>query len=41
MGSKEISILEHAAQNHFNVLLVGNHGVGKTAMVKEVFDRMG
>lgn len=41
MSSKEISILEHAATNGFNVLLEGSHGVGKTAMVKEVFDRLG
>lgn len=41
MSSKEISILEHAAQNGFNVLLEGSHGVGKTAMVKEVFDKLG
>lgn len=41
MSSKETNILEHAAANGFNVLLVGSHGVGKTAMVKEVFDRLG
>jgi len=40
MTSKEISILEHAATNGFNALLVGGHGVGKTAMVKEVFDKL-
>lgn len=36
--SKETDILKHAAINGFNVLLTGKHGVGKTAMVKEVFD---
>lgn len=41
MSSKEIAIIEHAATNGFNVLLVGGHGVGKTAMVKEVFDKIG
>lgn len=41
MSSKEISVLKHAAENNFNVLLVGAHGVGKTAMVKEVFDNLG
>jgi hypothetical protein len=38
--SKETDILEHAALHGFNVLLVGKHGVGKTAMVKEVFDKL-
>jgi len=41
MASKEVGILEHAATNGFNVLLKGGHGVGKTAMVQEVFDKMG
>ncbi len=41
MTSKEVSILTHSATNGFNVLLVGGHGVGKTAMVKEVFDGLG
>ena len=41
MASKEVSILTHAASNGFNVLLEGGHGVGKTAMVKEVFDDLG
>lgn len=39
--SKETDILEHSARNGFNVLLVGRHGVGKTAMVKEVFEKIG
>lgn len=33
--------LDFWIQNHYNVLLVGEHGVGKTAMVKEAFDRNG
>ena len=41
MSSKEIDILKHSAVNGFNVLLIGKHGVGKTAMVKEVFDKIG
>lgn len=41
MSSKEVGILKHAAENGFNVLLEGHHGVGKTAMVKEVFDTLG
>ena len=41
MASKEVGIIKHAAENDFNVLLVGGHGVGKTAMVKEVFDDLG
>lgn len=41
MSSKEIGILEHAAVNGFNVLLEGNHGVGKTCMVNEVFNKLG
>lgn len=41
MASKEVGILKHSAQNGFNVLLEGGHGVGKTAMVKEVFDDLG
>ena len=40
MSSKEIGVLEHAARHGFNVLLIGKHGVGKTAMVKEVFDKL-
>ena len=39
--SKEMDILEHSALNGFNVLLIGKHGVGKTAMVKEVFEKIG
>lgn len=38
--SKEMDILEHSAVNGFNVLLVGRHGVGKTEMVKEVFNKL-
>lgn len=34
-------ILEHAVKNKLNVLLKGNHGVGKTAMVKEAFTNAG
>lgn len=41
MATKEVNIIKHAAQNNFNVLLVGGHGVGKTAMVMEVFDDLG
>ena len=39
--SKETDILEHAATNGFNVLLVGRHGVGKTEMVRAVFNELG
>lgn len=39
--SKETDILEHSAVNGFNVLLVGRHGVGKTEMVREVFNKLG
>lgn len=31
--------LDFWIQNSYNVLLVGRHGVGKTALVKEAFDR--
>ena len=37
----EIELLEHAALNGFNVLLVGRHGTGKTSFVKQVFDSLG
>ncbi len=39
--SKEMVILKHSAMNGFNVLLVGRHGVGKTEMVREVFNDLG
>jgi hypothetical protein len=35
------TILDHAIENGLNVLLVGKHGVGKTAIVKEVFEARG
>ncbi len=38
--SKETDILEHSATHGFNVLLVGRHGVGKTEMVREVFNKL-
>ena len=38
--SKEADILEHAAINGFNVLLTGRHGVGKTALVNDVFNKL-
>ena len=35
------TILEHAAEHGFNVLLSGKHGVGKTALVKLCFEEAG
>ena len=39
--TNNIDILKHAAANGFNVLLVGNHGVGKTAIVRTALDDLG
>jgi hypothetical protein len=33
--------LDFWIQNHYNVLLVGEHGTGKTSIVKEAFERNG
>jgi len=33
--------LDFWIQNHYNVLFVGEHGVGKTSIVKEAFERNG
>jgi hypothetical protein len=33
--------LDFWIQNHYNVLFVGRHGVGKTATIKEAFERAG
>ncbi len=41
MSNKILGILKHSAENGFNVLLEGSHGVGKTEMVKQVFDKLG
>lgn len=41
MTKNDIDILKHAAINGFNVLLIGNHGVGKTAIVRAALDDLG
>lgn len=41
MANKLDTILAHAVQNKLNVLLVGKHGVGKTALVKQCFEEAG
>lgn len=39
--ASELEVLNYAVENNMNVLLMGKHGVGKTAMVKEVFEQHG
>lgn len=34
-------ILDHAIENGLNVLLIGKHGVGKTAIIKDCFENHG
>ena len=39
--SSEMETLNFAVENGLNVMLIGKHGVGKTAMIKEVFEKHG
>ena len=39
--SSEMETLNFAVENNLNVMLIGKHGVGKTAMIKEVFEKHG
>lgn len=41
MSKNDIDIIKHAATHGFNVLLIGNHGVGKTAIVRAALDDLG